>query len=1231
MRYSETLHFEPIETVIQLREASTESAAKQLVRTFVISRRLQEQLLNVVFPQLQFSNPYDNKGVLIVGNYGTGKSHLMSVITSLAEYPDIYSELSDHQVANKARELISAMYKVIRIEIGATTQSFRDIICNEVERYLSKIGVIYHFPKLSEITNNKESFVEMMSAFHEKYPDHGLILAVDELLDYLRGRDDQDLILDLNFMREIGEVCRLTRFRFIAGLQESLFENPRFQFQTETIRRVKDRFEQIRISREDIAYVVSERLLRKDEEQKHRIGNHLDKFLKLYENLAERRDEFVKLFPVHPAYLETLEHVYIAEKREVLKTISFEMRKMFDREIPSDEPGLLTYDSYWQSLKENPSFRTDPDVREVISASKILEDKVQQSMAKKQYKPIAIRIIHALSVHRLTTGDIYNQIGSTSEEMRDNLCLFMQLPEMDAAFLKDTIDSILREIMKTVSGSYISLNTENSQYYLDLKKTVDYDSLIQQRGYSLDENKLDRYYFEALTRVMEYTDTTYISGFKIWEHELEWISHKVTRMGYLFFGAPNERSTAQPPRDFYIYFLRLFDPPKFKDEKKPDEVIFRISDPGMDFVDAIRLYGGAREMSSSASSGNRQIYEDKAGIQLLIITKWLKEKFNTVFQITYKGVTKQMFEWSKRGSITGASTNSFRANIDEIASICLSSHFEELSPEYPKFSIPVTEGNRREYVSEALRWIKGSHKTRQGAAILEGLELLEGDQLHPNRSKFAKYILRLVEKKGEGQVVNRNEVLEEIRGIEFEKKFRLEPEWVIVVLGALVYSGDIILSYPNRKIDASSFEELIKIPMDQAINFKHIERPKEFPVGTLVDLFALLDIQSGLIRNPENRDAAVKQLQLKISDLLNQILSVKKNIQTTISGFDFKPVADTRIVEYDNILNNFKGFLENLQPYNTPGKLKNFRFTRDQIGQQKMGIESIKTLQAINDLLQEISPLLYYLSAGESMMQRNHPYIIHLREQRSKIITHLQNENIYTDITSRMKILRDLKALKDCYIEEYLKLHSKARLNSKGMTVKSELKQSPKLARLSKLVDVEILPRRQLDDFQVSYASLKSCLDLTPTDLKVSSYLCPHCNFRPIEESVSGDVNMLIYDYDDKLEVIEKQWTHTLIQNLTETNVKKNFSLLNDKQEKLLNNFIQNKELPENIEDDFVETIKEVLSGLEKLEIKIEDLKNAMTDSGTPCKPEEFKDRFDKYLATKMKGKDPEKIRIILS
>ena len=81
---------------------------------------------------------------------------------------------------------------------------------------------------------------------------------------------------------------------------------------------------------------------------------------------------------------------------------------------------------------------------------------------------------------------------------------------------------------------------------------------------------------------------------------------KAGRSGYLFFGAPNQRSTAQPPRDFYLYFLQPFDPPYFKDEKRPDEVFFRLKHRDDDFEQALKLYAGAREQATT-SSGSSEI------------------------------------------------------------------------------------------------------------------------------------------------------------------------------------------------------------------------------------------------------------------------------------------------------------------------------------------------------------------------------------------------------------------------------------------------------------------------------------------------------------------------------------------------------------------------------------------------------------------------------------------------
>ena len=83
-------------------------------------------------------------------------------------------------------------------------------------------------------------------------------------------------------------------------------------------------------------------------------------------------NEFVRPFPVHRDYIDTFERVTVVEKREVLKTLSRAMGKLLGQEIPAEHPGLIAYDSYWNTLCEDPSFRTIPDVKAVIDSSQVI-------------------------------------------------------------------------------------------------------------------------------------------------------------------------------------------------------------------------------------------------------------------------------------------------------------------------------------------------------------------------------------------------------------------------------------------------------------------------------------------------------------------------------------------------------------------------------------------------------------------------------------------------------------------------------------------------------------------------------------------------------------------------------------------------------------------------------------------------------------------------------------------
>ena len=1241
MKYGDLIQFEPIESVVQLRDADEATAARQLVQTYVISEEMAEKLVSLVVPQLQFDKPMDNKGLLVVGNYGTGKSHLMSVISALAENGGLSTHLNDKNVADAAAK-ISGRFKVVRTEIGATTMSLRDIIVAELEEHLAIMGVPYTFPPADKVPNNKRSFEEMMVAFHKEYPDHGLLLVVDELLDFLRSRKDQELVLDLNFLREIGEVCKDLRFRFIAGVQEAIFDSPRFSFVADSIRRVKDRFEQILIARKDVKYVVSERLLKKTVDQQVKIRDHLTPFAKYYGHMNERMDEFVRLFPVHPDYIDTFERVTAVEKREVLKTLSLSMKKLLDQDVPDDETGIIAYDRYWATLRENPAFRAVPDIKAVIDCSQVLESRIEQAFTRPNYRPMATQLIHALSVHRLTTGDIYATLGATAEELRDSLCLFQpgieDLGGDPADDLLSHVETVLREIHKTVSGQFISSNPDNRQYYLDLKKTDDFDALIEKRAESLDESHLNRSYYDALRRVMECTDQTYVTGYKIWQHELEWLERKAARQGYLFFGSPNERSTAVPPRDFYIYFIQPFDALYFKDEKKPDELFLRLVNTDDEFLAALRCYGAALELASTSSGHAKSTYESKASMFLRDLVQWLQKNMTTAFDVTYQGRTKSLAEWSKGKFVRPLSGSgpheriNFRDLVNTTAGICLETRFSDQAPEYPVFPVLITGKNRAQAAQDALRAIAGQNRTKQATAVLDALELLDGERLDPYRSKYAKHILSISKKKGHGQVVNRSELIQDVIGVEYlaPESLRLEPEWAVVVIASLVYAGEAVLSVPGKKYDATGLQQLAATGIDELARFKHIERPKDWNLPALKALFELLGLAPGKAQlvTLGNEDP-VTDLQAKITKTVERLVIVQQNIQEGLFFWGHGLLSEADVQKLRVKLDGTKTFLESLQAYSSPGKLKNFRYNAKEVESHRDGIKELKETESLLKLVRDLGSMASYLSGAEAVLPTGHEWIDTMRAARGDVLAQISDPATRGESTFRQQSQRRLGDLKKDYLQVYLTMHTNARLGVNEDKRKVNLMDDERLKDLQKLSTIDLMPRQHLADFQNRLVGLKSCFSLTAQEIEASP-VCPHCSFKPGMEQPTAPAAVMLDNLDDELDRLVDDWTQTLLSNLEDPTTKENLSLLKPDDRKLVDSFIDKRALPEDLDQEFIHALQEVLSGLTKVSVKTEDLRNALLSGGSPATPTEMRKRFDEYLEQLTKGKEPSKVRIVL-
>lgn len=88
MKYSELIQFDPIDEIIKFDKLESDDYRAKLVKNFVCSSAFEERIIPQICSKLDLGAATETKGIQIVGNYGTGKSHLMSLFSIIAENAD---------------------------------------------------------------------------------------------------------------------------------------------------------------------------------------------------------------------------------------------------------------------------------------------------------------------------------------------------------------------------------------------------------------------------------------------------------------------------------------------------------------------------------------------------------------------------------------------------------------------------------------------------------------------------------------------------------------------------------------------------------------------------------------------------------------------------------------------------------------------------------------------------------------------------------------------------------------------------------------------------------------------------------------------------------------------------------------------------------------------------------------------------------------------------------------
>ena len=1220
MLYKELIQFEPITSVVQLVKASEIPIAENLVKTFVFSKKMQEDLREIIIKNLLLDTSYETKGIQIVGSYGTGKSHLMSLVSAIAENSDLVKYIQNDEL-KKIFGGIAGKYKVLRFEIG-TDKPLKDIVFAQIERYLNKEGVEFSFNEDSKFSW-KELIQQMMAEFESKFPTHHFLIVIDELLEYLKGRKPNELQNDLMLLRQLGEACNNSRFKLMFGVQELLYRSPEFQFQADMLNKIEDRYADLIITKEDVSFVVKERLLKKDIHQKAKIREHLLKFAYLFEGINTNLNEFIDLFPVHPNYISYFEKIkHGKSQREILKVLSIKFDEILEQDVPENNPGLVTYDTYWLDLASNPAMLAIPDIRIVRDKLDIITSRISEHFvgARANRKNLAQSISQALAI-RILCDDLDKRNGATAHSLKEDLCVtFNNIDEPE--LLLAAIENTAKQLVSATSGQYVDLDIVSSDFYIRTEGGINIPQLIRDYADEVikkDKDQADQYYFDFLQYVLEIQQDSYRSGFKIWQHSLEWIDKKSFRLGYLFFGNPNERSTTEPIQQYYIFFCPLFSPIDRNDES--DEVYFDVAGLSDEFKDTICLYGASKAKFGSAPTNQKQLFTNQIDEYRRKAIALFDKEYADKTKVIFKGESKTLKSFSLPGE---GSTKEmiFRS----VASKVLNKTFNDKYPQYPAFTdlqYPISKENYVGSINAAIKKIVNpSLPNRNGEAILSGLGLWSGQTIGTDNSKYAESIKSKLREAGSGAVLNRSDILwphYAPANLWYSVDFNIDYQLEFLVLASLAYKGDIEITWSGSKnISATNIETILSLSDDDFFTFQHIKQPQGIPIKHLKSLFHCLGLPdyTSELEKPETISKIITEAKTKAE----RVVKTKAVLSQGLKCRNVLLLSDDESSKMKTELDSLAIILDSIQSYNSYGKLKAFKYTEDELNTVFKAYTYCELIDKLKDKADKLEHLVGYLYIAQS-------YVVQVEKPLFDDIK-LAIENLPSVVESSKEA--DLKkyeallnSLIDRYSDYYLKEYTQCRLSKMDALKKERILLSERKRICDIIKDSELITATEYQNWINNITSLREA-DTLLTKRELLNE--PYHDFNPRE--VYDRPSFQIHELEEQLDSILEKWTNTMRSVFKDPSVQANMDILSTADRKLVEDFRSNEvELTADNAPRLRDLIAQFSRGIDKVEISLDDIRKQL---GKPLTPQEAIETLTAFIDGLCVGKERSKVRIII-
>jgi len=1214
--------FQQIKDVVDI-DADLDAIDKraEVVTSYVISESLEDQIVEF-FNNLEHPK---HKANTVIGNYGSGKSHLIGFLISLVEDPNLAESLKNDRIKNAVDQLSRKFFSV-QFELQAGQVGLKQWFYGKIKQQLkAKYSIdIPVFDPLKDF-DDKDNIKTILSIIKKKDASIGLLVVIDEISDFLSSKQQQEMKADLQFLRVLGQVCQDQDLMFVGSMQEDVFTSNKFKNVASELGRIGERFQNIIIHKEDIKKVIANRIVAKNSEQRHNLETKLAPYAEKITDVGTNMHEYIDLFPLTPFLLELFGDLPYFEKRGVIQFAMSEIKYLLNEDFPY----FITFEKIYDILENNPNRRNLEEIYKITRVMAILIQKI--NLLEPKFQEDAIKVVKGLAVYSLWNQ---REKGATAQELANNLMLLPQKKLYSAA---DNISLIIKKILDVTDGEHIKAIKDESTGLQSFRFVTeggpDPEQKIAQKASSVSDSQVE---FELMNQLADILELERIDGqADVFHDECEWRSVKSFRTGYVVLVKEKSQFTNIPPRDYAVAFLSPF-VKNFKESFATNQLTIKFNITRLENVELLKEIVAIKELRDN-------------NFQKPLMSKKLEQRINgyrqgatdiTGLKYRLRKLIINTAECHLNGNkvsiktILGRELNNVPQIIDKLKTAVFDDLFNKAYPQHPKYSIQLSASNIVSSLSQvASDLTKGNFNnlSRSTTLFLQNIDLLD-TQGYPDisKSQITNKLLDVLKANKKKVTDIEKELVQPLCASDYG----IEPPIIHFHLVLLTVLGKIFLQIKGGdKIDINNVGQKLKsLAAFETITYARIQ--EDYSYDFAARLLNTLGLNGNKITLEKERLNAFKEYKEKILSIITDVKNLEQQINTLSQRQTLhleldavkKDFTSIQVIDWQSMdINNHTQFntLEHLSP---------------ELNKISIALLELKNItDALTEYQDTIHDAIQYMNNAVDVLDKNQQLVVDkqklnsLKDFQADVGLLCLDFAKFKDRSQRNPIKGKIQQFKKSYIYDfYFPSHEKYVGGKVDWSSLNSYADNPAFQKLNFLKNLTCISETAFRKMVLSWNDLEqykcSCHDLT--DILENNFLCQLC-FFPKQDIKYNEKLAILTKMDDDIDALLASYQKTIVKEVR--SYRDNIQFLDSvAHQKLVQGIIDTKKLPVDISQQTVTIINKLFKEIEVVEVGQQQIMDTLFPSQEMTTLEDLHKRFLALEADLKKGKQENEVRIKL-